>query len=1201
MIVWIQEKDHVSITHHPDKTSITLCNEQVHLHSQDTCVYVRAHASLHFTCLPLPYNIPVSFINRTADIQGIIIVEKGELDLHPYVRKQHMVINDTKECDLYVPSGKGYLHIDDNMVSGMHMQFPFACCGKPVQKCTVSSQQWIAFYPYIIWFEKDFLLIHGKDVRLPVFHSGGSCVHDVQEIPETDGYQPKIVTVMNAKLKEPRRMQTTTASNGMMLPSILMGMASLSVAGINSFRMIEQGKGIVDILPMLLIPCTMVVSSVFVMPLLTAYQRRRNRQEETTVIAEYRDVLLQAQKSIVEFAKNYEDAISFLQRDDVLIYQSIHTLYVLFPETDTCLKPSFSRNWNSSIVETEQMADTFIQTVKPIRKRLALNLMEYPVILISGKKTMEGLLFLTVSITAHSRIPMAVLMDNDPQQLFWLRFIDNLHENGKRNIFHDVSLMQTFVDTHPICLSLVLTSDRIKATGLKVCIYADDSIKTVDCDLWIRFEEDITIQDYLNRKVWKMEYDSFYEKMVSMDLPPCNRTISSFHTDTDFLSIHGVKDVKSLCIRENHDENSSSRSLIATIGIDENGKMINLNMHEKKDGPHGIVGGMTGSGKSELLLTLVLSLACRYSPREVQFAFIDFKGGGLAEQLRSLPHTAGVLSNLDEMYFDKALSSFTRICTKRQQLLVEAGKRSGSAVRDIIAYRNGYYMYPDLPYPADLFILIDEFAQLRQICPEYMRDLIMLARIGRSLGIHLILCTQKPAGNISEEILSNCSFRIALKVADHKDSHELIGTSAAALFTRPGQFVLYTPTGMRQGQAGYANARLSEDGVLVETVDMDGSILDSSSRYVPQKQPQLTEVLNEIHFCCKDCAEPLWTQSIFPSLLENNEQHIFSMWDDIPGNMHHTCSMTDGSWLFACRLSEEKERLIQTLIYSGLSSGKDVVISGYHNSILSECACITVIKDEETDELLERLSSSVNQNLLWICCDLPYRKNEHMERRIVFDSIMERRHNFDIHVMLVVNDVTLLSIATLHSFEYVVAVRETSKNALVSVFETGSRPCRNQSGYGLIRIGHIIAEWCYRSVSQQKLQEALKSCIYVPSFHFGLPPCDKSRTPIGKGKTDWLYADSYQQLIIASAYDNPLYDMSIRLKETVSFQYGYDEQKNGIFLCDIDTARPVKNTVPVLLLDQGSVYGFSSDLRIHKGQALLFKDHHSEVITLVDA
>ena len=105
---------------------------------------------------------------------------------------------------------------------------------------------------------------------------------------------------------------------------------------------------------------------------------------------------------------------------------------------------------------------------------------------------------------------------------------------------------------------------------------------------------------------------------------------------------------------------------------------------------------------------------------------------------------------------------------------------------------------------SDLILIIDEFAELKKTCTEYMRDLITLARIGRSLGIHLILCTQKPSGNINEEILSNCSFRIVLKVADRKDSMEILGSPLAAGFTRPGQFLLYSSSGMIQGQAGYA-------------------------------------------------------------------------------------------------------------------------------------------------------------------------------------------------------------------------------------------------------------------------------------------------------------------------------------------------------------------------------------------------------------
>lgn len=1200
MIIWLLQKNRVSVEHYSNQVWINLAGVQVYLCCEENAVRVTASNVLHFTKSPIPYGVPVSFINRTVDLQGMIIVEKGCMDLHPYIRKQHMVINDTAQADLMIPSGTGYLYIDEDHVTGMHLQFPLAHCGRVVQSCTISTHECIVFYPYVIWFEKDFVLIHGPDNRLPIFHPIGRVLPSFTEKKQVDGYQPQIRMTMSLQLPEPMRVSVLSSSSFMrMLPSFLMAIASVSVAGINGIRMVETGKGILDVLPVLLVPCAMLVSSLVVTPVLSLFEKRRVDTERNEVIYQYGKALEKTEDTIQSFIHEYETSIAFLENTEVSIHQSMHSLYVLFPMTDDCLQFTLTRRWNSNIKETEEMADAFIESIQPIRQRLALDLMLYPSILLCGSRVIQGLRYLCQCIVSHSRIPMAVLMEPGKEDLFWLRYLDNIHENGKRNIFHEVSGIQAFSTSHQVCLCLILTTDQFSVSNGTICISVRQDAHRISCDLLIDCSDLITIHDYRQNRQWQMSYDDSFERTVSSD-DVCHTGISSSAMNADFLSVAGVSRVQDLCIRHNHTENRAGRGLIAVIGLDENGNQITLNMHEKQDGPHGIVAGMTGSGKSELLLTLVLSLACRYSPQQVQFAFVDFKGGGLADQLKTLPHTAGVLSNLDELHFDKALSSFTRICTTRQQLLLEGSRRSGRPITNIIEYRNSYECYSDLPYPSDLIIVIDEFAELRKKCSEYMRDLITLARIGRSFGIHLILCTQKPSGNINEEILSNCSFRIVLKVADRKDSQEILGTPQAADLNRPGQFVLYTSAGFLKGQAGYANARLSKDGIVVETVDMDGGILDSSMKYVPLQEPQLGMVLQEIKDVCNIQAQPLWTPSISPQLMENSDEDVFSMWDDIPQNMHHKCSVKEGSWLFSVRITQEKESLIHTLLYCALHTGKDVIVTGYRSNILEKAGCISVIQDDQIDEMMEKLKTSDCHQLIWICCELPYRKNEHMERRYILDALLERKNISGIQVMLVVQDASMVSLSSMHSFDHVVAIRETSRNVLFSLFETGSRPCRNEDGFGLIKVDRNVHEWCYRSVTDDELIAAIQSSTHVPSFTIGLPPCQTGRIPLGMGRKQWLYADSHDRLIIASNYDNPLYEISKKLEGLCMCQYGYHDQGHGIFLCDTDTARAYKYKIPILLLDSGSVYGFASNLKIHEGQALLFADRHSEVITLVN-
>ena len=237
-----------------------------------------------------------------------------------------------------------------------------------------------------------------------------------------------------------------------------------------------------------------------------------------------------------------------------------------------------------------------------------------------------------------------------------------------------------------------------------------------------------------------------------------------------------------------------------------------LNLHEKVHGPHGLIAGTTGSGKSEFIITYVLSLAACYPPDQVAFVLIDYKGGGLAgafdnERFR-LPHLAGTITNLDGAAISRSLVSIKSELKRRQDAFNRAREATGEATMDIYKYIS-YYLRVVLSEPIPhLFIVADEFAELKQQEPEFMDELMSAARIGRSLGVHLILATQKPSGVVNDQIRSNMRFKVCLKVADAGDSKEMIGRADAAEIREPGRF--YLLVGFNEyftgGQAAYAGA-----------------------------------------------------------------------------------------------------------------------------------------------------------------------------------------------------------------------------------------------------------------------------------------------------------------------------------------------------------------------------------------------------------
>ena len=189
------------------------------------------------------------------------------------------------------------------------------------------------------------------------------------------------------------------------------------------------------------------------------------------------------------------------------------------------------------------------------------------------------------------------------------------------------------------------------------------------------------------------------------------------------------------------------------------------------EGPHAVVGGTTGSGKSELLITWILALASRYSPREITFLLVDFKGGASFEAIRTIPHSVGIITDLDHPGAARALESLRAELKYRERILVAAGSKS----------------IDDLPSGSELprlIIVVDEYASLAQDFPELRELFADIAARGRSLGVHLILCTQRPTTALREAILANCTLRISLRVNNAADSIALIGAPAAAELAR---------------------------------------------------------------------------------------------------------------------------------------------------------------------------------------------------------------------------------------------------------------------------------------------------------------------------------------------------------------------------------------------------------------------------------
>ncbi|RSX52574.1 DNA segregation ATPase and related proteins (FtsK/SpoIIIE family) [Bifidobacterium callimiconis] len=217
-------------------------------------------------------------------------------------------------------------------------------------------------------------------------------------------------------------------------------------------------------------------------------------------------------------------------------------------------------------------------------------------------------------------------------------------------------------------------------------------------------------------------------------------------------------------------QDRGDRSLLASlhtvpVGIGPTG-VFTINM--PKQGPHALVAGTTGSGKSVLLESWCLSLASRFPPSMLNFVFLDFKGGSAFRVLHRLPHTVGFVSDLDLKHAVRALRAM-ELELKRREMIV-----SRAHVADVNELKHP---------PARIVVVIDEFHALKRQLPDYLTQLTALAALGRSLGMHLIACTQNPLGQVSGEMKANIGLNICLRVRDPMQSSELLGSKAAALIS----------------------------------------------------------------------------------------------------------------------------------------------------------------------------------------------------------------------------------------------------------------------------------------------------------------------------------------------------------------------------------------------------------------------------------
>lgn len=349
----------------------------------------------------------------------------------------------------------------------------------------------------------------------------------------------------------------------------------------------------------------------------------------------------------------------------------------------------------------------------------------------------------------------------------------------------------------------------------------------------------------------------------------------------ELLHIMNAQDIN---LRRNWANSRIYETMAAPLGIKSGDEVVYLDLHEKFHGPHGLVAGTTGSGKSEILQSYILSMATLFHPYEVGFVIIDFKGGGMVNQFRDLPHLNGAITNIDGREIERSLLSIRAELRKRQELFAQYNVNHIDAY--IKKYKSGE---TDKPLP-HLILIVDEFAELKSDQPEFMKELISTARIGRSLGVHLILATQKPSGVVDNQIWSNSKFKLCLKVQNKEDSTEVLKSPLASEIKEPGRAYLQVGNNeiFQLFQSAYsgAQARVDIDGnqkkYRISKVELSGKrqiVFEKKNKAAKDGKTQLEAIVEYISNYCKDnnieklsniCLPPLEEVITYPDTVMRN-------------------------------------------------------------------------------------------------------------------------------------------------------------------------------------------------------------------------------------------------------------------------------------------------------------------------------------------
>lgn len=370
-------------------------------------------------------------------------------------------------------------------------------------------------------------------------------------------------------------------------------------------------------------------------------------------------------------------------------------------------------------------------------------------------------------------------------------------------------------------------------------VNVDDPYDDRTATAFYKYRADEKMWFTMDPPIPQRKFDAFCRQMSAIEAEDAAAR-GQIPSSLTFLQCMDVNRVRDLNVLERWKKNDSAVNITAPLGEGEGGKLFSLSLHRHCS--HGLVAGMTGSGKSELLISWLLSIACNYHPEDVSFVVIDYKGGSTAYALEELPHVCGIITDVGSG-IDRCMQSLEYELRRREDIFASVG------AKDIKEYIKGHHKGEFQEAVPRLLIVFDEFKELIKERPVVKKMVDSIAAKGSSLRVHLILATQSPADAVDEGTWNNTQYQICMKVQNAAASKVMIHEPDAAMITQAGRAYVRVGTSekaetfalIQSAWSGAPYRENKEQGALeVRYVTMDGSriktVEENHTRFVSDKK-----------------------------------------------------------------------------------------------------------------------------------------------------------------------------------------------------------------------------------------------------------------------------------------------------------------------------------------------------------------------------